>query len=447
MKNSRPGVAGSVSASSSRSVAPARGAVIQASFPDQPAAARRGTGARGGPAAEAFQPPRGFLRGAPPRPGTPLPPVLQRKMEALLGAELSDVRVHVGAEAQSLGARAFTIGTDVYFAPGQYQPTSPHGLPLIARQLVHVVQQRQARVHNPFGDGLAIVRSPALDAEARDVASRLAGPCPAPVAPGRPALPGATARPSRPAPVAQRRASAPHTASASGDLGPRALQPVVDNLRTPYKKFAAGRSAKRRGGPRRAQEAAARQREQQLLAQHRRQQAQRERAARALAEMLRLAPLRRFFDLAGRIFGIIDAMPWNTQAPLDYLSKNQLIEINKRLPREADDSPGQILNNSPLSAAATSLYQVVYGGARYPTLGAKVTGLARYIIREHAFQNGNKRTGTIAALAFLRKNRRNPSLGELEALTSRVSALAGADEDDVENLEEAIATWVDATFP
>jgi hypothetical protein len=42
-------------------------------------------------------------------------------MEAALGANFSDVRVHVGPEASAIGALAFTWGADLHFAPGQYK--------------------------------------------------------------------------------------------------------------------------------------------------------------------------------------------------------------------------------------------------------------------------------------------------------------------------------------
>lgn len=60
----------------------------------------------------------------------------------------SDVRVHTGALADSaaamLGARAFTVGRDLVFANGEYDPVSARGQWLIAHELTHVVQQRGA---------------------------------------------------------------------------------------------------------------------------------------------------------------------------------------------------------------------------------------------------------------------------------------------------------------
>lgn len=98
--------------------------------------------------------------------GWPLPRDVQAKMEAALGANFSDVRVHVGPEASAIGAIAFTWGSDLHFAPGQYNPHTPHGQFLLGHELTHVVQQRAGRVANPFGAGVAVVQDQTLEAEA-----------------------------------------------------------------------------------------------------------------------------------------------------------------------------------------------------------------------------------------------------------------------------------------
>jgi GNAT superfamily N-acetyltransferase len=113
--------------------------------------------------------------------GWPLPRDVQRKMESALAASFSDVRIHVGPEAASIGAVAFTWGTDIHFAPGQYNPHTPHGQFLLGHELTHVVQQRAGRVSNPFGSGVAVVQDHALEAEA-DRMGRMAASSPMPAA-------------------------------------------------------------------------------------------------------------------------------------------------------------------------------------------------------------------------------------------------------------------------
>ncbi|HSI51429.1 MAG TPA: DUF4157 domain-containing protein [Ideonella sp.] len=75
--------------------------------------------------------------------GQPLPRSERSFFEPRLGVPLDAVRVHTGPQAaawsEQLGARAFTLGRDVYFGEGEYQPGS--GRHLMAHELAHVVQQ------------------------------------------------------------------------------------------------------------------------------------------------------------------------------------------------------------------------------------------------------------------------------------------------------------------
>jgi hypothetical protein len=77
--------------------------------------------------------------------GDPLPEPIMRKFESSLGADLSSVRIHTGAESQaaatSVGARAYTIGQDIHFGAGQYDPSSGAGQHLLAHEVAHTVQQ------------------------------------------------------------------------------------------------------------------------------------------------------------------------------------------------------------------------------------------------------------------------------------------------------------------
>ena len=146
-----------------------------ARLPGPPAAAfagRQGAvqrhGAGGAFAVEAG--PLGLASGG----GRPLPDWVRVKMEAALGANFADVRVYVGPQAERIGAIAFTVGSDIYFAPGRFLPDTMHGQQLLGHELAHVVQQRAGRVRNPFGSGLAIVQDHALEAEADRLGHRAA---------------------------------------------------------------------------------------------------------------------------------------------------------------------------------------------------------------------------------------------------------------------------------
>jgi len=181
-------------------------------------------------------------------PGKRMPQTIQARMESVFGTSFADVRIHEGPEAASIGAFAFTQGSSIFFAPGQYNPNTPGGQRLLGQQLAHVVQQRSGRVRNPFGAGMAVVHDPLLKAEAEMMGSRAAmaqgvqpkslnghhlGSSPARQAPAAilPAKPGAVPAsapdsvaaaprailPSAPAPILPRRADA----GVSGTLSTR----------------------------------------------------------------------------------------------------------------------------------------------------------------------------------------------------------------------------------
>jgi hypothetical protein len=77
--------------------------------------------------------------------GSPLPPAVRRDLEPRFGLSFGPVRVHTDARAartaKAINARAFTIGKDVVFGPGQYSPGTATGKRLLAHELTHVAQQ------------------------------------------------------------------------------------------------------------------------------------------------------------------------------------------------------------------------------------------------------------------------------------------------------------------
>ncbi|MBK9749006.1 MAG: DUF4157 domain-containing protein [Chloroflexi bacterium] len=88
--------------------------------------------------------------------GQPLPEPTRVSMEKALGSDLKDVRVHTDPQAdranRELNANAFASGQDVYFAQGRYQPDQPEGKHLIAHELAHTVQQKDAPVARETAD-------------------------------------------------------------------------------------------------------------------------------------------------------------------------------------------------------------------------------------------------------------------------------------------------------
>jgi hypothetical protein len=87
--------------------------------------------------------------------GSPLPVPLRARIEPRMGADFSAVRIHTDAQAdtlsQSIHARAFTSGRDIFFRHGEYDPHGPAGQRLIAHELTHVMQQNGSDVRRPLG--------------------------------------------------------------------------------------------------------------------------------------------------------------------------------------------------------------------------------------------------------------------------------------------------------
>ena len=78
--------------------------------------------------------------------GRPLPETLRKRLEVALKTDLGDVRIHDGAAsdaaAQKINAKAFTIGKDIHFAQGRFDPSSRTGQELIAHEVAHAAQHR-----------------------------------------------------------------------------------------------------------------------------------------------------------------------------------------------------------------------------------------------------------------------------------------------------------------
>ncbi len=69
----------------------------------------------------------------------------QSFMESRFGTDFSNVKIHTGTDAvqmsRELNAQAFTVGNDIYFNSGKYNPSSDSGRHLLAHELTHTVQQ------------------------------------------------------------------------------------------------------------------------------------------------------------------------------------------------------------------------------------------------------------------------------------------------------------------
>jgi hypothetical protein len=90
-------------------------------------------------------------------PGRPLNPSTREFMESRFGHDFSHVRVHADGRAaesaRAVNALAYTVGRNVVFGAGQYQPGTSEGKRLLAHELAHTVQQS-----NGFQTGAAAMK-------------------------------------------------------------------------------------------------------------------------------------------------------------------------------------------------------------------------------------------------------------------------------------------------
>ncbi|MGW8851353.1 eCIS core domain-containing protein [Streptomyces xiamenensis] len=129
-------------------------------------------------------------------------------MEARLGADFSDVRVHTDSRAhdsaKEVGAHAYTVGNDVVFQRDAYAPGSDEGRTMLAHELTHVIQQRSGPVEGTEAPGGIRVSDPSDRYEREAVANAeraMAEPVPSSPAGAEAAAPVAAPAPATSAAV------------------------------------------------------------------------------------------------------------------------------------------------------------------------------------------------------------------------------------------------------
>jgi len=79
--------------------------------------------------------------------GEPLDSETRASMESRFGHDFSNVRVHTDEQAaesaRAIDASAYTVGQDIVFGAGKYEPHSLEGRKRLAHELTHVVQQKR----------------------------------------------------------------------------------------------------------------------------------------------------------------------------------------------------------------------------------------------------------------------------------------------------------------
>lgn len=88
-----------------------------------------------------------------------------------------------------------------------------------------------------------------------------------------------------------------------------------------------------------------------------------------------------------------------------YLTKDQVVEINKRLILEySSEEIIGVKDHSMLESAIHRPKQTVFGDDAYKTIHEKAGALFHSIVKNHAFHNANKRTALVVLEIFLTIN-------------------------------------------
>ena len=131
-------------------------------------------------------------------------------MQSRFQTGFGDVRIHADSSAaqmnKQLHAKAFTVGSNIYFNEGQYQPHTSEGKTLLAHELTHVVQQSNNQaftqsVQRQEATAEAPVKGSVCDAYNKvDTAT---SPTEGSTTPEKPAVPATEAKPVAPPPTAK----------------------------------------------------------------------------------------------------------------------------------------------------------------------------------------------------------------------------------------------------
>lgn len=94
----------------------------------------------------------------------------QTFMSGGFGVDFGNIQIHTDNHAadlsRELGARAFTVGNDIYFNTGEYKPSSEQGKHLLAHELTHTLQQSGKQLRIQKDDKEKPEDKPSVDFEA-----------------------------------------------------------------------------------------------------------------------------------------------------------------------------------------------------------------------------------------------------------------------------------------
>lgn len=121
--------------------------------------------------------------------------------------------------------------------------------------------------------------------------------------------------------------------------------------------------------------------------------------------------------------------------PPFYFSERELVEIHDRVIGLLGGMPG-IRDRGALASCCAQPQTAVFDVERFPTIFDKAAAYCFFIVRNHPFFDGNKRTGLVAALTILIDHGFKPIFDEDEMYKLVVGVATGDTE-----LEELTAVF------
>lgn len=115
-----------------------------------------------------------------------------------------------------------------------------------------------------------------------------------------------------------------------------------------------------------------------------------------------------------------------------YLSVEQVIRINAKV----QQGEALIHDRKMLESAVGRPMASAFGEDAYPTMIEKAAALLHSLVLNHPFVDGNKRTGTLATIAFLHLNGIRVKWDEKQALEFIIETAEGKHDASV------IARWL-----
>jgi death-on-curing protein len=117
-----------------------------------------------------------------------------------------------------------------------------------------------------------------------------------------------------------------------------------------------------------------------------------------------------------------------------YLTAGEVMLVNRQ-----EVGPDLLADFGLLEAAVLRPQQSVFGADAYPDIHAKAAAMMHSLIRNHAFIDGNKRTGVLATVLFYNLNG-----FQIDAVQEDVIALAvdiAEGQIDVEGIAGTLKGW------